>query len=154
MKAARGFKSLLLRHVAASFVCLRRLFMLRKKVTGALTPLRLLLPKKSFGLFGSPMRLCFYRHFRRFVAKSASRFWRTLWDLLLPPFSAFRRKKRELLFGRLRACGAFFYFEKFALLRLPFFQKESLHPLSCSSFSQKVLWTFWDITRLRRVFYL
>ena len=31
--------------------------MLRKKVTGALTSLRLLFRKKSFGLFGSPMRL-------------------------------------------------------------------------------------------------
>ena len=38
--------------IFASFVCLRRLFMLRKKVTGALTPLRLLLPQKRKSFLG------------------------------------------------------------------------------------------------------
>ena len=41
----QGFDPPHLHHVAASFVCLRRLFMLHKKATGALTPLRLLFAK-------------------------------------------------------------------------------------------------------------
>ena len=73
MKAARGFKSLLLRHVAASFVCLRRLLCFAKK-----SPARLL-------RCGS------------FFPKSPLDFLGALWDL--PSISALFRKKRKSLFA-------------------------------------------------------